>query len=115
MSATTTIRVRGETWQVPRGFGVEYLRHAELDGDHRVLVDLLALIGYAATEEQIAGWNLRRRVEASVYAANVHARASDNPIPRHPPLAWLPDPWKGPWAGEGAFSGPTGTPIPEAP
>ena len=114
-AATTMIKVRDERWTVPRGFGREYMRHAELESKPdaaRVLVDLLALVGYGATEQQIAGWSVRRRVEASVYAANVHCRAADNPIQRHPSLAWLPQPWKGPWAGEGAFAGPTPTAIP---
>jgi len=111
---TTTVRINGAAWDVPRGFGREYVRHAKLEAkaDASVLVDLLALIGYSATEVQIASWDLRRRVEASVYAATVHARASDNPIQRHPPLAWLPEPWKGPWVGEGAFAGATQTAIP---
>ena len=130
---TTEIRVLKETWDVPRGFGAVYRRTLK---DHFVLIaagkpgtliseviDLLALIGYSATREQVAEWNLRKRVEAVIYAATEHARASDNPVPRHPRPIWLPEqPWKGPPADvsgiradlRGVFEGPSGTPIAEA-
>ncbi len=122
---TTTIRVLKETWKVPRGFGAVYRRTLK---DHFALIaagtpgkliseviDLLALIGYDATVEQVADWDLRRRVEAVIYAATEHARASDNPVQRHPRPSWLPEaPWQGPSRGEGAFLGPSGTPIAEA-
>ena len=133
--ATTKIRVLGETWRVPRGFGRAYrdaarddLALARAGKPGAVIdsvVDLLALVGYAATRDQVADWYLRRRVEAVVYAASEYARASDNPGRRHPRPSWLPrDPWKGPPADvsriradlRGAFAGPGGTPIPaEAP
>ena len=127
---TTKIRVLDETWRVPRGFGAAYRRvlkdHFKLiaAGEPGKLIseviDLLALIGYEATVEQVADWDLRKRVEAVIYAATEHARASDNPIQRHPRLSWLPEPWKGPPADtsriradlRGAFAGPSGTPIP---
>jgi hypothetical protein len=119
---TTKIRVLNETWHVPRGFGAAYRRllkdHFKLlaDGEPGKLIgeviDLLGLVGYHATIEQVADWDLRRRVEAVIYAATEHARASDNPIQRHPRPSWLPeDPWKGTPCGEGAFHGPGGTPI----
>jgi len=129
----TKIRVLKETWRVPRGFGAAYRRVLK---DHFKLVaagkpgkliseviDLLALIGYDATFAQVADWDLRKRVDAVIYAANAYARASDNPIQRHPRLSWLPDPWKGPPADvsriradlRGAFAGPRGTQIAEAP
>jgi hypothetical protein len=131
----TTIRVLGEIWHVPRGFGREYARCAKDDlalacsakpGEViGTVIDLLALVGYSATVAQVADWDLRKRVEAVVWAVNEHLRASDNPIQRHPPLPWLPkDPWQGPPADvshiradlRGAFAGPSGTPIPvEAP
>jgi len=57
----------------------------------------------------VSEWSLRRRVEALIYAANVHARASDNPVQAHPKPSWLPEPWKGRWSGDGAFGGPGGT------
>ena len=120
----TTIRVLNETWCVPRGFGAAYRRVLK---DHFALIaagapgkliseviDLLALVGYHATVEQIADWDLRRRVEAVIYAATEHARASDNPVQRHPRPSWLPDrAWQGPPRGEGAFAGPSGTTIAE--
>ena len=119
---TVKIRVQGENWRVPRGFGRAYLRAAEdaiklVDrGEENLvlqsIVDVLSLVGYHTTIDQVAGWDLRRRVEAMVHASVEHARASDNPIQRHPPLSWLPEqPWQGPWCGEGAFAGPSGTPI----
>jgi hypothetical protein len=122
VSKTTKIRVLGETWHVPRGFGRVYARvlredialfragkPGEISGR---VIDLLGLIGYEVTLAQVADWDLRRRVEAVVYAANEYARASDNPLPRHPHPSWLPDqPWQGPMRGKGAFAGPSGTPI----
>ncbi len=97
--------MRGEHWEVPRGFGSQYRDAAreqlaelakgkpgEVIGRIR---DLLVLIGYEASTSVVAEWDLRKRVEAEVYALNVHLRASDNPIQAHPKLAWLPDPWKG--------------------
>jgi hypothetical protein len=119
---STKIRVLGETWHVPRGFGEAYL-HVTRDllaliavGRPAALlsevIDLLALIGYQATVEQVASWDLRRRVEAVVYSATEHARASDSPVRRHPRLCWLPEhPWQGSPQGEGIFAGPGGTPI----
>lgn len=131
-SRITAIRVLNETWRVPRGFGAAYRRVLK---DHFALiaagepgklisevVDLLALVGYAATVEQVANWDLRKRVEAVIYAATEHARASDNPVQRHPRPSWLPDrPWQGPPADtshiradlRGAFAGPSETPIVE--
>jgi len=124
---TTKIKVLKETWHVPRGFGAVYRRvlkdHFKLISDGELgkliseVIDLLALVGYHATEAQVADWDLRRRVEAVIYAATEHARASDNPIQRYPRPSWLPeDPWQGPPCGDGLFHGPGGTPIPtEAP
>ena len=120
----TKIKVLGEIWCVPRGFGRAYARAAEADlalaraakpgAVIGTVIDLLALVGYQATIEQVADWDLRRRVEAVVYAATEHARASDNPIQRHSRPSWLPEvPWQGPPADtRGIFAGPTGTPIP---
>ena len=115
---TVSIRVQGETWRVPRGFGSAYKRFAAevISEEARVtissVIDLLALVGYHATEDQVACWSLRQRVEALVHAATEHARASDNPVQRHPHPAWLPEQsWQGPWRGDGAFAGPTGTAI----
>jgi hypothetical protein len=127
---TTKIKVLDATWRVPRGFGATYRRVLK---DHFALlaagepgklisevIDLLALVGYNATREQVADWDLRKRVEAVIYAANEHLRASDNPIQRYPRPSWLPDqPWKGPPRDvssiradlRGAFEGPSGTPI----
>lgn len=131
-SRTTAIRVLGETWRVPRGFGRTYARVAKDDlalaraakpGEViGTIIDLLGLVGYHATVAQVADWDLRRRVEAVVYAATEHARASDNPVQRHPRPSWLPErPWQGSPADvshiradlRGAFAGPSGTPIAE--
>lgn len=105
MKTTRITVMRGEHWEVPRGFGSQYRDAAreqlaelakgkpgEVIGRIR---DLLLLIGYEASVSVVAEWDLRKRVEAEVYALNVHLRASDNPIQAHPKLAWLPDPWKG--------------------
>lgn len=127
---TTKIRVLKETWRVPRGFGAAYRRTLKDHFAHLAagkpgeliseVVDLLALVGYDATREQVADWDLRKRVEAVIYAATEHARASDNPVQRYPRPRWLPDrPWQGPPADtshiradlRGVFAGPSGTPI----
>jgi hypothetical protein len=127
---TTTIRAFGDAWRVPRGFGRAYRTVAR---DHErwlaagkpgkisdEVVDLIELIGYTATHEEVAEWNARRRVEACVWAATEYARASDNPVQRHPRPSWLTqDPWRGPPVDvsrvradlRGAFAGPTPTPI----
>lgn len=121
---TTTIRVLGEPWHVPRGFGRLYASVVKADltmvGAGKPgavitgVIDVLALVGYAASREQVADWNLRRRVEATVYAVLEYAHASDNPVRRHPRPTWLPArPWQGPQQGKGAFAGPSGTPIVE--
>lgn len=96
----TRIIVNGETWEVPRGFGASYLRcvrsltnsKASLEADR----DILELVGYTASLETIKGWPLRKRVEAGVYAASVHMRASDNPTPVPPRPDWMGEPWNGP-------------------
>lgn len=110
---TTRIKVNGEVWEVPRGFGREYVRIAahEAVSPASGLDDLLGLVGYTSNAEVI-GWPLRRRVEASVYAANVHLRASDNPIQKHPKPSWFPDAWAGPpRGGGGLYDGPSPTLI----
>lgn len=127
---TTTIVVLGERWDVPRGFGAAYRREVarQMDSFRRgrsaeitsVVSDMLLMIGYEASVESIADWPLRKRVEAVVYAATVHARAGDNPVQRHPELEWLPKPWQGKPADRpehirpdlwGAFAGPGPTRV----
>lgn len=101
---TTRISVmRGVSWDVPHGFGVQYREAArrqllELsEGKPGKVIgrirDLLGLIGYEVSISVVMTWDLRKRVEAEVYAFNVHLRAGDNPIPAHPKLPWLPAPW----------------------
>lgn len=119
---STKIRALNEIWHVPRGFGAAYQRVLR---DHfsrlsagepgkliSEVIDLLGLIGYQASPEQVSNWDLRRRVEAFVYAVTEHARASDNPVQRHPRPSWLPErAWQGPGQGEGVFAGPGRTPL----
>lgn len=107
-----------ETWQAPRGFGTAYRRlandfaSAESPKVISEVIGLLGIIGYEATYTQVADWNLRRRIEAVIYAGTEHAMASDNPVPRHPRPSWLPErPWQAPSRGFGVFAGPGGTPI----
>ena len=118
----TTIRVYGETWVVPRGFGAEYIRTARDDRSYfrkkkpgmliQWIRDALGLIGYTASIRTVSDWPMRKRVEAIVYACNVHLRASDNPLRAHPRPAWFPkEPWKGPTLGEGIFETPGPTVI----
>lgn len=64
-AATTTISVCGDEWQVPRGFGATYLRHANLELESiaedgsiaascSVLSDMLLMIGYSVSVEVLA-------------------------------------------------------------
>jgi len=113
---TTRIVVKGEAWDVPRGFGRAYadVAYGEEHCEPETLNDILGLIGYCATTETIESWTLRQRVDALVYAANVSARASDNVVRRCPRPDWFPEhPWRGPEIGEAGtiFGGPGPTPI----
>lgn len=126
---TTAIKVHGETWHVPRGFGRQYLECVKEQhpatlqpGEYLARVrNLLLLIGYEATTEQISEWPLRKRIEAEIYARNVHLRASDNIMQAYPPPDWLPQPWQGDPRDvshiredlRGAFEGPGPTRIVE--
>jgi hypothetical protein len=110
VSDTVTIQIGGHPFRVPRGFGSEYERRLLRETPDPGLVrDALELIGYTAKLATIRRWSPFRRVEAMVYASNVHARASDNPVRHHPIPSWLPLPWLGPEMGRGAFrrAGPT--------
>lgn len=113
MPRVTTIKVPGgEEWEVPFGFGRTYRDEAERQDSAQAesivedIQTMLGLIGYEASGETILKWSFRKRVELIVYAANSHIRASDNPVPRHPKLDWLPEPYRGPERGEGTFQGP---------
>jgi hypothetical protein len=109
VSKTTTVVAYGQAWDVPRGFGALYRQitswHQQMlaDGKPGMVITsiqgLLGLIGYEVSAEAVADWSARKRTEAYVYAYNVHARASDVPLPRYPKPRWLPEPWKGPELG----------------
>lgn len=115
------VRVLGKIWMAPYGFGVIYRQvaaeHIEYDRTGKperlfeTVSDMLGLIGYSASAEVVKSWSLRKRVEAEVHAANVHARASDNPIRKHPRPSWMPGAWLGPERGEGVWGGPGPTPL----
>ena len=123
--SSTKIRFRVgssfEVWEVPRGFGADYLwrikeQFKELAEGHsgeviHALIGLLELAGYSVTSATVASWSLRQRIEAEAWAANAILRASDNPIRRHPELDWLPNAWKGPPHGTGVWDGPGPTAI----
>lgn len=108
---TAPKRADGPSGAPPPGFKGAYERAARSPIEPRVLSDLLALVGYHASVEVIDTWSSERRVEAEVYAVNVHGRASDNVLRRHPKPEWLPDPWLGPEWTMGEVSGPGGTPL----
>lgn len=94
----------------PAGFQRAYERAARDPATAAVLSDLLALVGYEASASVVGGWTLERRVEAEVYAVNVHLRASDNRgLRRHPHPAWMPPPWGGSPEGESILETPGGT------
>lgn len=96
----------------PAGFKGAYERARRYPTTARVLSDLLALVGYDAHPSEIARWSLERRVEAEVYAVNVHLRASDNkPMRKHPRPAWMPEPWGGIPEGESILDTQGGTPL----
>lgn len=101
------VKTRFGKLTAPRGFGASYrriaARHEQILFYERApgkliqaIQDVLGLIGYEVSVEAVADWDAQKRVEAHAYAYNVHARAGDNPLPRHPKLPWLPEPWKGP-------------------
>lgn len=93
----------------PVGFAADYRRTRQHPASAKALSDLLALVGYEASEAVVERWTAEKRVEAEVYAANVYLRASDNILRRCPRPEWLPEPWQGPMKGEGVFEGPSGT------
>ncbi len=119
---TTTIKVNGETWKVPRGFGVTYKRTASAMVGKTLkpgvviddVIDMFLLVGYRPTRDAVANWPLRKRVEAIIWCTNEYFRASDNPVQRHPDLEWLRGiaPWTGPYeAISRGFAGATPTEI----
>lgn len=121
MNRLTHVRTPFGPLVAPRGFGATYRRAAmaqwaltsagkpgEVIGPLR---DLLLLVGYDASIGTVAEWTAQERIEAEVYAANVHLRASDNAVQRHPKPEWLPEPWGGPEVGDGIFSGPSPTTL----
>ena len=114
--AATDLAVLG----APEGFLGAYRRAAKEPASAGVLGDLLALIGYEAAPEVIERWSLQKRVEAEVHAVNVHLRAQDNVLRRHPRPSWMGEPWLGEPRDtssvredlRGAFDGPSGTVLP---
>lgn len=110
-------RLNLETLVAPDGFLGAYRRAAREPAPPQRLSGLLALIGYAASPEIIERWSLQQRVEAEVHAINVHLRASDNVLRKHPRPSWMPEPWRGEAQDvshlredlRGAFEGPGGT------
>jgi hypothetical protein len=95
MERLTRIRVDGASWVVPHGFGRHYARCARTPASPVFLRDLLALVGYDASDAYVRRLSLRERVEVEVYATREHAAASDNPVQRHPRPSHLPPPWRG--------------------
>lgn len=95
LSAPDEKRLSETFTSIPKGFRTVYLRTLDNPAPPVVLVDILALVGIGATEAQVAAWPLSKQVEAQVWAATEHARASDNPVPRHPKPSWVPQPWCG--------------------
>lgn len=93
---TVVIRVNRETWHVPFGFGAAYARCAGAELATETTRDILELVGYTADLTAIATWPLRKRVDAEVYCASVHMRASDNPTPVPPRPDWMGEAWRGP-------------------
>lgn len=109
----------------PVGFASAYARVRRDPATPAQLESLLSLVGYHASAPCIERWPLERRVEAEVYAANVHLRACENPLRRCPRPEWFGEPWQGEPCDvsavredlRGAFEGTSGTPLvcPEVP
>jgi len=107
---TVTIKVHGEVWQVPYGFGRSYVDEAIDPADAKTLRDIMNLVGWDPDPQDVETWPLRMRVEAVVYCGREHLSASDNPVQRHPVPEWLRgiEPWKGDDRG---VWGPAPTPF----
>lgn len=105
------LRTSGAVEEPPPGFKGAYARAARDPAEPQVLSDLLSLVGYEASARAIASWPMERRIEAEVHAVNVHLRASDNVLRKHPRPAWMPEPWEGVPEGESSVSPPGGTPL----
>lgn len=99
-----------ETFEPPPGFKSVYARVARIPVSLPILSDMLGLVGYEASPAVLETWSVEQRVQAEVYAANVHLRASDNVLRKHPKPDWLPEPWQGP-EGPDALFGASGTPL----
>jgi len=82
-----------ENYTAPLGFRSKYLTCLKDMASPRVLSDILGLVGYDVDPITVEGWSREKRVQLEVYACNVHARASDNIIRKHPKPAWLPESW----------------------
>jgi len=96
--------------KAPAGFQAAYDRVERDPACPQVLSDLLALVGYEAPPSVVKTWSLERRVEAEVYATNVHLIASDNRgLRRHPHPAWMPPAWGGSTEGASILDTPGGT------
>jgi hypothetical protein len=80
-------------FDAPLGFRSKYRTVAKDMAQPQILSDILGLIGYDATPDDIKGWPDAKRVQLEVYACNVHLRASDNILRKHPKPEWLPEAW----------------------
>jgi hypothetical protein len=111
---TVTVVVGGRpVGKAPFGFGAHYAAAWKDPAKPEVLRDILELVGWTASVEAIAAWPMLRRVEAEVYAARVHLRASDNPVRVPPRPKWMGEPWRGPRSlADGIVHAPEPTVLP---
>jgi hypothetical protein len=119
----TAIRVNGETWNVPNGFGRAYRAvQAEREkwlamgrpGTARAMAeDALAAVGYLPRDA--AYWPARKQVEAIVWARRLcqqEVAPTGRPAPLHPRPRWLrAEPWKGKRSRDGVIMGWTREPT----
>ena len=84
----------GPNYTAPLGFRSKYQTCSKDMASPQVLSDILGLVGYDVNPKDVKEWPREKRIQLEVYACNVHLRASDNIIRKHPKPAWLPESWE---------------------
>ncbi|HEY3493807.1 MAG TPA: hypothetical protein VGK73_03940 [Polyangiaceae bacterium] len=98
--------------RIPKGYKRVYAVVAKDPAPPEVLSDILGLVGIEADPLLLATLPLDMRVQAQVWAATAHSKASDNIVRRHPKPPWLPDEWEGPRQDGDLVLAAVGSPSP---